>query len=66
MTVNGAHDDAVARSAARKLSWRLLPLIFLSYLIAMMDRGNLNFASVQMNVDLGFDAAVYGLGVGLF
>ena len=55
-------DEAVARSAMAKASWRLLPLIALGYLIAYMDRSNISFASLQMNVDLGFSAAVYGLG----
>ena len=54
------------QSTNRKMSMRLLPLIFISYLIAMTDRANVNFASVQMNGDLGFGPAVYGLGVGVF
>jgi ACS family tartrate transporter-like MFS transporter len=48
------------------MSWRLLPLIGLAYLMAYMDRANVSFAAVQMNVDLGFSATVYGLGAGLF
>jgi ACS family tartrate transporter-like MFS transporter len=59
-------EDAVARTAIKKISWRLLPLILLSYLISYMDRSNISFASVQMNADLRFSAAVYGLGAGLF
>jgi ACS family tartrate transporter-like MFS transporter len=59
-------EEAVARTAIRKISWRLLPLILLSYLISYMDRSNISFASVQMNADLRFSAAVYGLGAGLF
>lgn len=55
-----------SQSAVRKMSWRLLPLIGLSYLMAYMDRANVSFAAVQMNVDLGFSATVYGLGAGLF
>lgn len=57
---------AVSTSAIRKMSWRLLPLIGLAYLMAYMDRANVSFAAVQMNVDLGFSATVYGLGAGLF
>ena len=56
----------VAGAAINKISWRLLPLILLSYLISYMDRSNISFASVPMNADLGFGAAVYGLGAGLF
>jgi ACS family tartrate transporter-like MFS transporter len=59
-------EDAVARGAIDKISWRLLPLILLSYLISYMDRSNISFASVPMNADLRFSATVYGLGAGLF
>ena len=56
----------IGRSAIRKASWRLLPLIGLGYGIAYMDRVNISFASLQMNEDLHFSASVYGLGGGLF
>jgi ACS family tartrate transporter-like MFS transporter len=55
-----------ARSAVAKISWRLLPLLGLGYLVAFMDRVNISFASLQMNSDLGFSATIYGLGGGLF
>jgi MFS transporter, ACS family, tartrate transporter len=54
------------RRIISKLSWRILPLIFLSYLVAVMDRANISYASVQMNASLGFSAAVYGFGAGVF
>jgi MFS transporter, ACS family, tartrate transporter len=59
-------DDALARSALRKISWRILPLIAIGYGIAYVDRVNISFAALQMNRDLGFSATVYGLGAGLF
>lgn len=64
--VNSAQNLTVSSSAIRKMSWRILPLIGLAYLMAYMDRANVSFAAVQMNVDLGFSATVYGLGAGLF
>jgi len=60
------HDEAVGRSAIRRASWRLIPLIGLGYGTAYMDRVNISFASLQMNRDLHFSATVYGLGAGLF
>lgn len=57
---------AMERRLIAKLSWRILPLIFLSYLVAVMDRANISYASVQMNASLGFSAAVYGFGAGVF
>jgi MFS transporter, ACS family, tartrate transporter len=59
-------DSETGRSAIAKMSWRLLPLIGLSYLIAFMDRANISFAALQMNADLRFSATIYGLGAGLF
>jgi MFS transporter, ACS family, tartrate transporter len=61
-----AIDDAVGRAALRKASWRLIPLIALGYGVAYMDRVHISFASLQMNRDLHFSAATYGLGAGLF
>ena len=58
--------ESIGREALRKASWRLLPLLGLGYGIAYMDRVNISFASLQMNEDLQFSAAVYGLGGGLF
>lgn len=59
-------DRDVGRAALAKTSWRLLPLIGLGYGVAYMDRANISFASLQMNLDLGVSATVYGLGAGLF
>jgi MFS transporter, ACS family, tartrate transporter len=50
----------------RKLRWRLVPYLLLLYIIAWLDRVNISFAALQMNADLGFSAAVYGLGAGIF
>lgn len=58
--------NPATQSALRKASWRLLPLIGLGYGLAYMDRVNISFAALRMNVDLGFSATVYGLGGGLF
>jgi MFS transporter, ACS family, tartrate transporter len=53
-------------SAAAKVRRRLVPFLFLLYIFAYLDRINVGFASLQMNEALGFSAAVYGLGAGIF
>ena len=60
-------DSPSALDRARvKAYWRLLPLLFLSYMIAYVDRANVGFASLTMSKDLaGFNDAVIGLGSGL-
>jgi D-galactonate transporter len=50
----------------RKLNWRLLPFLLLCYTFAYLDRVNIGFAKLQMQSDLGFSDAVYGLGAGIF
>jgi ACS family tartrate transporter-like MFS transporter len=59
-------EEAIGRSALRKASLRLLPLIGLGYGIAYMDRVNVSFAALQMNRQLHFSQTVFGLGAGLF
>ena len=58
--------DGIGRSAIRKATLRLVPLIALGYGAAYMDRVNISFASLRMNTDLGFSPMVYGTGAGLF
>ncbi len=59
-------EEAIGRSALRKASVRLLPMIGVGYCIAYMDRVNVSFAALQMNQQLHFSQTVFGLGAGLF
>lgn len=54
------------RRTIMKVSWRLLPLIVVAYLVAYIDRTNVSMAAVTMNKDLGIDSFYYGLGAGIF
>lgn len=65
-TGSSGADESLARSAVRRVSARLIPFLFLCYICAHLDRSNLGIASLQMNRDLGFTAAVYGFGAGIF
>jgi ACS family tartrate transporter-like MFS transporter len=49
-----------------KVRRRLIPFLFLLYIVAYLDRINVSFAALQMNEALGFSPAVYGLGAGIF
>jgi D-galactonate transporter len=57
--------DEVA-ATYRKVSLRLVTFLFVGYLVAYLDRINVGFAQLQMQHDLGFSDAVYGLGAGIF
>src|SRR5579862_5692203 len=59
--------DTMAEDAVfRKITVRLMPLLFAAYLLAFIDRINVGYAQLQMKTDLGFSDAVYGLGAGIF
>jgi MFS transporter, ACS family, tartrate transporter len=50
----------------RKISWRLIPYMFLLYIVAYLDRVNVGFAAMDMQRDLHFSNTVYGTGAGIF
>src|ERR1700733_9924280 len=53
--------------ARRKAYIRLLPLLFVSYAIAYVDRINVSLAQLRMSKDLpGFNEGVIGFGAGVF
>ena len=49
-----------------KVTRRLMPFLFLLYVVAWLDRVNVGFAALQMNADLKFSPAVFGFGSGVF
>src|SRR5215208_6242632 len=53
-------------TALRKATVRLIPFLFVLYIVSFLDRVNVSFAALQMNEDLGLSDAVYGLGAGIF
>ena len=60
------HVDSVADAVYRKVALRLIPLLFLCYIAAYLDRVNVSFAKLQMQQALGLSESVYGLGSGIF
>src|SRR5580658_4277837 len=50
----------------RKIAWRVLPFIFLLYIVSYLDRANAGFAKLAMADDLKFSEAVFGTGFGIF
>ena len=49
-----------------KVRRKLLPFLFLLYIVAYLDRINVGFAALQMNRELGLSEAVFGFGAGIF
>jgi MFS transporter, ACS family, tartrate transporter len=58
--------SAVDRALASRVFWRLVPFLFLLYVVAYLDRINVGFAALQMKQRLNFSDAVYGLAAGMF
>ena len=58
--------DPLARATIDRVVRRLIPFIFLCYVIAYIDRVNIGFAATELQRDLGLTDAVFGLGGGLF
>lgn len=56
----------VATITLRKVTVRLIPFLFVLYIVAWLDRVNVGFAALQMNSDLGFSSTAFGLGSGVF
>jgi sugar phosphate permease len=54
------------RALYAKISWRLIPYMFLLYIVAYLDRVNVGFAAMDMQRDLHFSNTVYGAGAGIF
>ena len=56
----------VASATLQKVTLRLIPFLFLLYIVAWLDRVNVGFAGLQMNADLEFSSAAFGFGSGVF
>jgi ACS family tartrate transporter-like MFS transporter len=56
----------VERSLYRRITWRIIPYLFLLYIVAYVDRVNVGFAAMDMKRQLGFSDTVYGTGAGIF
>src|SRR5947207_10972528 len=59
-------QDALKRVVLRKVAWRLLPFLFLLYVVNILDRINVGFARLQMLDDLHMGEQAYALGAGIF
>jgi len=61
-----AYPAGFEEATFRKVAWRLIPFLFLCYIVAFLDRVNVGFAKLQMAGDLHYSDAVYGFGAGIF
>jgi ACS family tartrate transporter-like MFS transporter len=60
------YGDGLEERTVRKVSRRLLPFLFLLYVVAFLDRVNFGYAALEMNSALGLSAEVFGFLSGIF
>ncbi len=56
----------VSPATIAKITRRIVPFLFVLYVVNFLDRVNVGFAALQMNQQLGFSPEVYGFGAGVF
>ena len=61
-TATDISDDALVR----KIFFRLVPFLFVLYIIAYVDRVNVGFAKLSMNALPWFSESIFGIGSGIF
>jgi D-galactonate transporter len=59
-------NETVEAKTYAKVDWRLIPFLFLCYILAYLDRVNVGFAKLQMLKDLSMSDAAFALGAGIF
>jgi ACS family tartrate transporter-like MFS transporter len=64
--MTGVGTMATEATTIRKVQIRILPFIFLLYIVAFVDRINLGFAALTMNKELGITSQQFGLLTGVF
>ena len=58
-----AHAD---EALYKTVTWRLIPVLLISYIVGYLDRVNVGFAQLQMKESLAFSDAAFGIGAGIF
>src|ERR1700741_2760088 len=67
MTTNQKLDlNSVGERARRRIMRRIMPYLFVLFIIAYLDRVNVSYAALQMKGDLAFTDDVLGFGAGIF
>ena len=64
--IDDATGAADGEQILRRISRRLMPLLFVLYLLAYIDRQNVSYAKLEMVGALNLSEAAYGLGASLF
>lgn len=66
LAVNNKAQLTSEEALLRRVAWRLVPLVTITYLIAYIDRANVGFAKLTMLRALHMSEASYGFAASLF
>jgi MFS transporter, ACS family, tartrate transporter len=58
-------SEVAGPAVVRKVAWRLMWFVMALYFLAILDRGNISFAAISMNRELGLNAQMFGIAVGI-
>ena len=59
-------NEQLSSTVLRKVIWRLIPFMFLLFVLNIIDRVNVNFARLQMLEQLHLSEEVFGWGASIF
>lgn len=54
------------KKIVRKITWRIIPFVFLLYIVSYLDRANIGYAALQMNAELALSSEAFGFISGIF
>lgn len=59
-------ETSLEKKTIRKVTWRIIPFVFICYIISYIDRANLGYAALEMNKDIALSSEVFGFASGIF
>ncbi|MFI8980726.1 MFS transporter [Ectopseudomonas khazarica] len=59
-------SSSFEKAVVRKVTLRIIPFVFLLYIVSYLDRANIGYAALQMNADLALSAEAFGFISGIF
>lgn len=64
--MNNQNSASLEKRTIKKVTRRIVPFIFILYIIAYLDRANIGYAALDMNKALGISSEVFGFVTGIF
>jgi ACS family tartrate transporter-like MFS transporter len=57
---------AEEKKLVSKITWRIIPFLFILYIVSYLDRANIGYAALQMNKELALSSEAFGFISGIF